>query len=322
MFFFVGAVTHNSYVRCRTIALLALLCAALTSLAAPPPPGPPLAPIYRTGFEASEGYNLNLDLVGQNGWTNYGAGGNGLVNGVFPGKGQQAYIGWVNPGGSNLWVLQPLNRQFSRAQFSVTVAVFDSSNTANYDDFQWSVFNEQGDQLFTISLYNPDRKIYYRLDGTNDYKDSGLAFTNGIPYPLNISMSFVSNRWSAGFNGALLATNQPITTVGAPLNLGDIDATWILTDNNAPGDNYMVFDDYTISGVVPPPGLRVIGFLSRAPVIRVSGTPDENFALDCSTNLVNWAALKTNITTGGSFDYTDSSAVGLSRRFYRGRWVP
>ena len=35
----------------------------------------PAATIYSTGFQASEGYNTNLDLVGQNGWRKLGSGG-------------------------------------------------------------------------------------------------------------------------------------------------------------------------------------------------------------------------------------------------------
>jgi hypothetical protein len=46
------------------------------------------------------------------------------------------------------------------------------------------------------------------------------------------------------------------------------------------------------------------------------------FAIDASTNLVNWVPLKTNITTGGAFDYVEDGASGMPHRFYRGRWVP
>jgi hypothetical protein len=279
--------------------------------------------IYYTGFEAGEGYNISLHLVGQDGWRKIGSGGNGLLTGVFPGRGQQAFIGYALPalGDSYLFVYQPINKALPRAQFSVTVSIVDSTTT-NRDDFYWSLYNQEGDELFSIDFDNFDLGIYYYLDGTNSRVWSGLEFTNGVAYPLRVDLDFASNRWSATFNGALLATNQPITTIGSPLNLGDMDAGWIIYDPSVPGDNYMVFDDYLITASLPPPQLRLLGMLGIEPVMRLSGSPDMVFTIEASTNLMRWVPLKTNVTTGGFFDYVDDGATGLPRRFYRGRWVP
>jgi hypothetical protein len=280
--------------------------------------------VYQTAFERSQGYDTNLDLVGQNGWVGAGSGGNGLVTGFFPGRGQQAYIGFAppNPGYDSLFVYRPINRNLSQAQFSVTMAVADSSN-AQYDDFYWSVFNQQGDQLFTLDFDNSALRVNYALETSTNWISSGLTFTNGVSYPLTMSLNLVANHWSATFRGVLLATNQPITTRGSPLNLGDIDAAWVVYDTNAPGDNFMVFDDYQVIGVVPSPQLRVLSFVGQAPTLRVSGQTNTAFALDASTNLVSWAALRTNVVApNGYFDYVDNGAVGLRRRFYRARWVP
>jgi hypothetical protein len=281
--------------------------------------------VYSTGFGAGEGYNINLDLAGQNGWRSVGSGGNGLLTGVLPGSGQQAYIGYAPPalGDYYLVVYQPINKALPRVQFSVTMSVADSTtNHSNWDDFHWSVYNQEGDLLFGLDFDNFDLGIYYYLDGINSRVWSGLEFTNGVASSLRVDLDFTSNRWSATFDGALLATNQPITTVGSPLNLGDIDAGWIIRDTSAPGDNYMVFDDYRITASLPSPQLRLLGMLGRTPVLRLSGSPGMAFAVDASTNLARWVPLKTNVTTGGSFDYVDDGAVGLPRRFYRARWVP
>jgi hypothetical protein len=304
-----------------SFALVALI-AALLALS-PSPRCLAAALIYRTGFEVSEGYSTNRDLVGQKGWISSGSGGNGILGGVFPGEGQSAYVGFSPPlsGDSYLFVYQPINKNLPRVQFSAHCSVFDSSNT-NWDNFYWGVFNQRGDLLFNLDFDNFDLSVYYWLDGTNSRVWSGLAFTNAVNYPVTLDIDFARNRWSATFNGALLATNQPVTTVGSPLNLGDIDPAWIIFDTNAPGDNYMVFDDYTITASLPPPKLSWLGMLNNAPILRLSGTPGMSFAIDASTNLLAWVPLKTNITTGGSFDYVDTAAAGLPRRFYRGRWVP
>ena len=282
------------------------------------------ATIYQTGFEPSEGYKTNSDLVGQQGWVGAGSGGNGIVSGFFPGKGQQAYVGFTPPlpQDSSLFVYQRLNRNQASIQFSVTMAIIDSTTT-NRDDFYWSVFNQQGDPLFTLDFYNGDLGVYYYLDNTNNNGTwSGLTFTNDVAYQLNITMNFASNRWAATLGSAVIATNQPITTVGAPLNLGDIDAAWVVADPNAPGDNFMVFDNYQVSASVSPPQLKILGTLNGLPTLRILGLESNRFALEASTNLVNWVPLRTNTVVGGSFDLVDDTAAGLFRRFYRARFVP
>jgi len=282
--------------------------------------------VYQTGFEFSEGYITNKDLVDQNGWVEFGSGGNGIVSDFIPGKGQQAYVGFTPPTSTNdssLFVLQPLDLNASQVQFAVTFAIFDSKlpNT-NRDDFYWSVFNQQLDQLFTVDFDNQELRVYYYLDDGKDRIWSGLNFTNDGAYQLAIAMDFASNRWSATLNGTLVTNNQPITTVGASLNLGDIDAAWAIWDPKAPGDNFMVFDDYQVSATVPPPQLKILSITNGAPTLRVSGQPSNPFAVEASTNLMNWLPLKTNITTGGSFTYVDNTSVGFPVRFYRARWAP
>lgn len=276
--------------------------------------------LYQTGFE---GYNTELDLVGQNGWTGAGSGGNGVVTDFFAGKGQQAYVGFTPPLAGD-WLLEvyyPVNKSVAHAQFSVLMSVY-AGNSTNYDDFYWSVFNQQGNRLFTLDFDNYELKVYYWLEGAAERTLSSLQFTNAVEYPLTIDMDFANNRWSAMFNRATLATNQPITTGQSPLNLGDVDAGWGVYDTNAPGDNLMVFDDYQITGTIPPPQLKWLGLFSGAAGLRLSGQPDMTFAIEASTNLTTWVPLKTNVTTGGYFDFVDTGAVGLARRFYRGRWVP
>jgi len=279
--------------------------------------------IYQTGFEPNEGYDTNADLVGQKGWLGAGSGGNGLVNGYFTGRGFQAYVGFTPPAtnDSSLFLYQPVKKNLPQVQFSATVAIIDSKNT-NWDDFYWSVFNQQGQSLFTLDFDNFELKLYYYLDNTNGRTWSGLSFTNGGAYPLSLAMDFAGNRWSATFNSLTIATNQPITTVGSSLNLGDIDAAWAVYDPNAPGDNFMVFDDYRITANVPAPQVAMLSKVNGSPTLRVTGLADNRYALDSSTDLFTWLPLQTNVATSGRFDYVDDGALGVSRRFYRARWVP
>lgn len=279
--------------------------------------------LYQTGFDANEGYDTNLDLVGQNGWLGQGSGGNGIVSGWFPGKGQQAYVGFSPPNtnDSSLFLFQRINKTVPQAQCSVTFQIEDSSNT-NWDDFYWSTYNQQGQRLFTLDFDNFELKVYYILGASTNRTFSGLTFSNATPYRLGVGLDFPSNLWSATLNGTLVATNKPITTTGAALNLGDFDAGWFIYDPSAPGNNFMVFDDYRITASISPPSLRVLGILNGAATLRVTGLTGNSFAVEASTNLTQWASLKTNVTTAGSFDFVDDKASGLKQRSYRVRWVP
>jgi hypothetical protein len=56
--------------------------------------------------------------------------------------------------------------------------------------------------------------------------------------------------------------------------------------------------------------------------LRLNGQSGSRFAIEASTNLINWTALKTNLVSDGTFDYVDTTATALARRLYRARWVP
>ena len=141
-----------------------------------------------------------------------------------------------------------------------------------------------------------------------------------------VTMNFASNRYSVTWNGVLLTNNIPITINGAALSLGSISAIWHPTDPTQPGDNFMIFDDVRLisSALIPPrPQLRVLtpgG--SSAATVRLTGQEGFRFAVDGSTNLVNWLAVNTNIVSGGTADYLDTNAPGKNVRHYRARWVP
>ena len=198
------------------------------------------------------------------------------------------------------------------------MSIVDSTST-NRDDFYWSVYNSQNQRLFTVDFFNDDLGIYYALDGTNNFVWTGRTFTNEVDYALVITMNFTKNSWGATLDGAPLVTNRPITTTGAPLNLGDVDAVWVInTDNPTNGDNYMVFDT-----APPAPTLQILGRTGDGQVLlRLLGQSDARFSIDATTNLTQWTALKTNTINDGFFDYVDSSAPAFARRYYRARWAP
>ena len=181
---------------------------------------PTLAPevIYETGFEAAQGFSTSLPLAGQGGWQELGSGVNGIVNGIFPGSGQQAYLGVASFGDDSfLWRSLNFTPQTSSrpvVRFSVLMGIVDSSNFA-YDSFDWSVYNISGQRLFSLDFDNFDLSIYYWLDDGTGYHSTGGSFENGPIYELVITMDFARNRWIASLDGKSMIAELPITTTGA-----------------------------------------------------------------------------------------------------------
>ncbi len=284
--------------------------------------------VYFTRFESSEGYNYRNELVGQNGWVcdTLSFGGNGLTTN-FLGT-QAAYVGLfaLDPPADWISVYQPfdfkpLERGLPLVEFSTVMAIIDSSNT-NWDDFLWTAYNSEGVPLFTLDFNNYDWTIKYGL-GTNDPVDTGVQFTNDVPYDLRIRMDFAHNRWSASLGPVLLVTNVPIAGPKQALDLADVDAVWWPYYTNYPGDNFMVFDNYKVTAdALPPVRLMSLGRDGTGQfLLRLTGPSGSRWAVEASTNLVQWTALKTNVVTDGFFDYIDSGARTLSKRYYRSREV-
>lgn len=287
------------------------------------------ATLYSTQFEASQGFNISNYLSGQAGWVSAGSGGNGLVTNAFAGMKQQAYVGYFAPAinQTSLAVWRPVNFNATNAptvRFNVDMAIIDSSTT-NRDEFSWSIYNSDGHRLFTLILDNYDLTIWHLLDD-GIYRDTGWNFDNETNYSLQISMNFASNRWNASLNGTLVVTNKFITTTNAARTFGDADAEWFLRLANKAGDNYMVFDNYSVTADPLPqviPSLqRPIAAGGGQQLLRVNGMNNQQYAVEASTNLMHWTSLKTNVVTGGYFDHLDTGAAGLRQRFYRARWVP
>ena len=311
--------------------------------------------IYETSFEATQGFSTSLPLTGQGGWLNDGSGGNGIVNGVFPGFGQQAYIGvtpsFVGDGSLLVWPavnFTPQTNSRPVVRFSVLMGIVDSSNFA-YDSFDWAVFNLSGQHLFSLDFDNSNLGVYYWLDDGTGFHLTDGSFENGPIYELVITMDFGRNRWSATLNGEPLITELPITTVGAPLNLGDIDAVWLPANAFFPGDNALVFDEYRITAdpsevpsiLLPPQNQSVtVGSTVVFAVVASGGEPLQYEWRFNGTSLpgeTNALLTLNNVSPGQSGDYSVavSNVTGMASgsatltvnqpgpvRLIPGAWLP
>jgi len=294
--------------------------------------------IFSTQFEPAQ-FDSARTLVGQQGWVGLNAGttsnhfDNGLISGFFEGEGQQAYLGFAPPPvrTNQVLVWHPINYtppSDAQVKFSVLMSIVDSTND-RYDDFNWTVYNRDGDPLFSLSFNNANTNIYYDLDGTNNNVKTGKTYQPNLLYDLEILMNFNANRWSASLDGAVLVTNKQITTTGAARDLGDLDAVWILADPNAPGNNYLAFDNYTVTAEFPdttviPSRIESYDRSSNGSfVMTVSGMEGRRYVVEVATGLKGtWVPLRTNTVTEASFDFIDTAAKNFTTRFYRSRLLP
>lgn len=324
-----GALNIGRALRCATVAM-ALFAIGPTWGQSNPAAAPEV--IYRTGFEFEEGYDPQFTLAGQNGWLSFGSGGNGLVTNFFEGFGQQAYVGFAPPQNNedllSVWRpidLAPIPPDQTLITFSVLMQIDDSEN-GQFDDFRWSVYNTNEARLFTIDFDNAALLISYGLDDDKGFVATGLAFDNQGTYELKVTMNFARNLWSASLNDVVIVNSKPITTTGAALNLGDIDAVWAIRRPGSPGDNFMLFDNYTITGAPGdsiPPRLEQQRLEDGQFILWVFGEPGSNYAIEASTNLTDWQTIQViTAPSGGVFEVRDPAAADHGHRFYRARLQP
>jgi hypothetical protein len=295
--------------------------------------------LFTTGFEEPE-YETGFTLEGQpvseaaaRRWMSDAIGGNQVFAGFFPDMGQHGLVGFSDPDGDvtavSVWrpiTFDPVAAGLPVITFTVTMAIADSEERTERDSFRWSVYNTNATphRLFSLDFDNKDRSISYLLDDNLGFVVTPFQFERDGLYNLLISMHFADNRWTATLNDELVVDAQPITTTNAALHLGDISAVWVQgADNPRFGDNFMVFDDYTITAASTTPAqLELVERRENGDVLlRLGGENGRSYAIDASSNLVDWSPLHTNIVTAGTFEHLDVTAGQATIRFFRGRLV-
>ncbi len=297
--------------------------------------------LFKTGFEAAEGYKANEDLVAsdgtsQNGWTSFGYAGNGILADPVPGfTGQYAYIGFAAPPNLSapfsLWHpvdFLPQPASMPVAVFRVSFEIFGSTtNAPSRDDFRWSVYTTESHRLFSLDFDEQTQLVEFALDDNQGFVTTGYTFNEDTPYDLEIWMDYARNLWTARINGAVVANSLPMTTQNAKLDFGDADAVWAFNDPRSPGDNYMIFDDYfaaaePVSDI--PPKVAASGFLLDGSFgISVLGESGITYAVDGTSDFVHWGEVGRGVAPSpvGMVQIIDHSAQTTGSRFYRARSI-
>ena len=234
--------------------------------------------LYNTSFDAAEGYTTKAPLVGQRGWRSVLAadgsvitGGNGVLANQFPSLDQQGYVGLtpLSNQAASLQVYQDLGYSFTAdnpvVSFSALVKIAPSTN-GHYDRFSFTADRAAGNgaaaqaagKYFSLIFDNATGKILYQLNDGNAPVDTGVTFSTNVAYSLQMSLDFLNNAWGATLNGATLVNGAFIDTQAYPTALTRISADWTVANPANPGDNFLVFDQYSVTApTIAPPTIEV-----------------------------------------------------------------
>lgn len=200
--------------------------------------------------------------------------------------------------GSSVYVakavnLDPVALNEEVATFSVVFGIKDSTGgvTAKRDNFEFLIYNQSNVLLAGVQFDNSTmdtstgspRRLIYRLSwnaATSSYQYvlTGYNFLPAALETLTFRINYNTNVWTASLSDVPIFENIPFHTGTATRNLGSVMARMVVSSTTAstisPGDNYMLFDDYTVRTDALTP---VIGIEQPAGTALASGSGTLNF---------------------------------------------
>ena len=287
--------------------------------------------LYHSDFEPEQDFDMEFALIGQGGWEGEGTGGTGLVKNNFEGMGHQAYIGYWPPEEAtetftSLWrSVEGISPEETRITVTMLMMIIDSTNDQR-DDFRWTLYNDNVRRLMTLDFDNETRNINYALDD-DVFLPTEYGFEHEAVYELKFVMDFASNSWTVSVGEEVIVDGKKLTTTGAALTFGDLGPSWIIRNPEAPGDNYMVFDEYRITAEIrdeipeTPPTLEWAGSLINGRAkLRLGGNATTNYTVEASDDLKNWTSIETT-KLEDTWKEVLIDTRGHTQRFYRARTV-
>jgi hypothetical protein len=158
-------------------------------------------------------------------------------------------------------------------------------------------------------------------NGTYTYAGDGSAATNASLNPYGLTVTAAGNLFIAdGFNDRILS----VALAGNPtLTLNNVSAA------NAGNYSVVIISPY---GSVASSNAVLSVYVTAAAMLnsfsfsadtgfqfQIAGVPGFNYAVQESTNLIDWVSL---ITNTAPFSFADTNAASLPQQFYRAISVP
>lgn len=187
--------------------------------------------------------------------------------GIFKpgGVSQAAWLGFNQTSADFSYIQRPVNYRPGPGDdgtvlFRADVTVYDSTADSNFrrDSFDFELVNIAGYILCSISFDNASGEILAYEGGTG-WRSTGVYFANGDTRKLEFRCNLKTNRWSASWGERVLFTDKPLNNSGADLSVGGVDVTWYPAIVGAPGDNFVVLDNYRLSTRGPAPVITSAG---------------------------------------------------------------
>ncbi|MDB6128984.1 MAG: hypothetical protein JWM04_91 [Verrucomicrobiales bacterium] len=235
---------------------------------------------YETDFQ---GFTPGIDNIEDTeGWLGDGvtSGVSGIING-FPEFGQAGYLGFGIPRNQVISLyrsinINPINQGTPFIVFSVDMEVVNSNN-GHFDQFGFAIYNQNVDVLGSVIFDNSTRHILH-FDG-NSTHDTGHFFTNNVHYQLTVIMNFANRTWSGSMDGTKIFNNVAFNLPGFDMDLADIDPQWTVKSLATPGNNYLLFDNFSIVGSATASGPTII---SEPQNVSIAAGGIANFSVNAS----------------------------------------
>ncbi|CAN5367429.1 hypothetical protein BH23VER1_BH23VER1_03660 [soil metagenome] len=284
--------------------------------------------LYGTDFE---NFTVGDDqLVGFDGWEgdNIGERVHGIDQSIVTGLGKTAFLGFSPPSDHFVRVFRPVDYDpvaegTPVVEFFALVGIQES--TAGGDDyFYLTVLNSERQALAAIRFQaGPSGIQTWRFDGEVMHPEIG-GFIPGEVAPVLAQIDFAENRWSVQWDGVPLIDNAPFTALSTTRDLGAMAAEWQLADPANPGNNWLLFDQWSIEAVLP--AALVLTHAGPNPdgtySISWSGPPGATFVVEYSPDLLSWhddlPGAVIDSSNGGPLTFTDATTTNeAGQRFYR-----
>ena len=234
-------------------------------------------------------------------------------------------------------------------QFYVNCGISDSSpsgGATRRDNFEFAFYNQSGQLLGFVQFDNSSINVttgqpYQRILRSNYTGNSFTKVSTGAIFFYNLLMqfgvriNFRTNRWTASLDGVELFSDEVFYSGPNTRNMGvmavqmQIVSTALYQGTGqmgpAPGNNYMLFDDFGLR-IDPLPPVEILDFqrdpLNGAVRLRWLTEALYRYQVLYSDNLTTWnsdlpASTITASSTGQSPVFTDFTAAPRARRYYQ-----
>ncbi len=291
--------------------------------------------IYQTDFSD---FNAGQDqLAGREGWegSHVGQGLHGIDEDIYVGQDHSAYLGGTPTDNQTDLVrvyhsfheAVPQQAEIKRLQFQVLFGIVESL-IGGYDTFSFVFYSETNEFLAALHFDTTEFDYGIWTDDGEEATYTGEVFLTDYLHLLTVEIDPQNNQWQADLDGIPIFETIAFTSQSAnsPAPVGKIAAEWRISDPSDPGDNWLLFDDWRVTGTLETPGppvpdLTTIQKLADGSIeLRWNAVPQGQYRVYTSEDGLDWTPIDPLILTTDDSPqafYTASPPSAISRRLYR-----